>query len=33
VLQQLRQDQMVIDLMRVWKDTDQLEHQYEGICW
>ena len=33
VLQQLRQDQIVIDLVRILKDIDQLAAQYEGICW
>jgi GDP-mannose 6-dehydrogenase len=33
VLQQLRQDQVVIDLVRILKDVDQLDVGYEGICW
>ncbi len=33
VLQQLRQDQVVIDLVRISQDIDQLNSRYEGICW
>jgi len=33
VLQQVRRDQVVIDLVRILKDIDQLDAQYEGICW
>ena len=32
-LQRVRQDQIVIDLVRILKDIDQLDAQYEGICW
>jgi GDP-mannose 6-dehydrogenase len=33
VLQQVRQDQMVIDLVRILRDIDPLAARYEGICW
>jgi len=33
VLQQLRQDQVVIDLVRISKDLGQLNARYQGICW
>jgi GDP-mannose 6-dehydrogenase len=33
VLQQVRQDQVVIDLVRILKHVDHLEARYEGICW
>jgi GDP-mannose 6-dehydrogenase len=33
VLQQVRQDQMVIDLVRISKDVNHLDTRYEGICW
>jgi GDP-mannose 6-dehydrogenase len=33
VLQQARHDQVIIDLVRISKDTDDLDAQYEGICW
>lgn len=32
-IHQLRQDQMVIDLVRILEDLNQLDSQYEGICW
>jgi len=32
-LQQVRQDQVVIDLVRIMKDIDHLDVRYEGICW
>jgi GDP-mannose 6-dehydrogenase len=32
-LQQVRQDQIVIDLVRLFKDTDSLGNRYQGICW
>jgi GDP-mannose 6-dehydrogenase len=32
-LQRLRQDQVVIDLVRIVKDMDQLDARYEGIAW
>jgi GDP-mannose 6-dehydrogenase len=32
-LQQVRQDQIVIDLVRILKDADFLETRYQGICW
>jgi GDP-mannose 6-dehydrogenase len=31
--QQTRQDQIVIDLVRILKDTQQMDTRYEGICW
>ena len=30
---QVRQDQVIIDLVRILKDIDHLDGQYEGICW
>jgi len=30
---QVRQDQVIIDLVRMLKDIDHLDGQYEGICW
>ena len=33
VLQQMRPDQVVIDLVRVSKDAKLAGDQYEGICW
>jgi GDP-mannose 6-dehydrogenase len=33
VLQRVRQDQVVIDLVRILKDIDHLDTRYEGICW
>jgi len=33
VLQQVRQDQVVIDLVRILKDIDHLDARYQGICW
>jgi len=33
VPQQLRQDQVVIDLVRISKDIDDWNAHYEGICW
>jgi len=33
VLRQVRQDQVVIDLVRILEDIDHLDAQYEGICW
>jgi GDP-mannose 6-dehydrogenase len=33
VPQQVRQDQIVIDLVRISKDIDGLNARYEGICW
>jgi GDP-mannose 6-dehydrogenase len=30
---QVRQDQVVIDLVRIVKDVDQLDARYDGICW
>lgn len=33
VPQQVRQDQVVIDLVRICKDIDDLDSRYEGICW
>jgi len=30
---QVRQDQVIIDLVRIFKDIDYLYGQYEGICW
>ena len=33
VPQRARQGQIVIDLVRIVKDVDQLDVQYEGICW
>jgi GDP-mannose 6-dehydrogenase len=32
-LHQLRPDQMVIDLVRIVHDIDQIDSQYDGICW
>jgi GDP-mannose 6-dehydrogenase len=32
-IQQVRPDQIIIDLVRVSKETNYLEAQYEGICW
>jgi GDP-mannose 6-dehydrogenase len=32
-LQQVRRDQIVIDLVRILKDADFLETRYQGICW
>ena len=31
--QKTRQDQVVIDLVRILKDTQQMDTRYEGICW
>jgi len=31
--QKTRQDQVVIDLVRIMKDTQQMDTRYEGICW
>jgi GDP-mannose 6-dehydrogenase len=33
VLTQLRWDQVVIDLMRISEEYEQLNGQYDGICW
>jgi len=33
VLEQLRRDQVVIDLVRIQKDIERLDARYEGICW
>jgi GDP-mannose 6-dehydrogenase len=33
VFQQVRQDQVIIDLVRILKDIDHLDVQYNGICW
>jgi GDP-mannose 6-dehydrogenase len=33
VFQRLRQDQIIIDLVRVNKDIDGLDARYSGICW
>jgi GDP-mannose 6-dehydrogenase len=33
VFQQVRPDQVVVDLVRALKDIDHLDAQYEGICW
>lgn len=33
VLQQARQDQVIIDLVRIAQDIDGLSAQYDGICW
>jgi GDP-mannose 6-dehydrogenase len=33
VLQQVREDQVVIDLVRIVEDINQLNARYEGICW
>lgn len=33
VPQQARQDQVVIDLVRISEDINQLDARYEGICW
>jgi GDP-mannose 6-dehydrogenase len=33
VLQQVHQDQAVIDLVRIVEDLQELNAQYEGICW
>jgi GDP-mannose 6-dehydrogenase len=32
-LQQVRRDQIVIDLVRILKGADFLESRYQGICW
>jgi GDP-mannose 6-dehydrogenase len=32
-LQHLRQDQIIIDLVRIWENVDQLDSRYKGICW
>jgi hypothetical protein len=32
-LQQVRHDQIVIDLVRISKELDILNGQYQGICW
>jgi GDP-mannose 6-dehydrogenase len=31
--QLVREDHIVIDLVRIFKDTDHLQAQYNGICW
>jgi GDP-mannose 6-dehydrogenase len=33
VLRQVRQDQVVVDLVRIVEDINQLNARYEGICW
>jgi GDP-mannose 6-dehydrogenase len=33
VLQMVRQDQVIIDLVRILKDIDHVDAQYEGVCW
>jgi GDP-mannose 6-dehydrogenase len=33
VLQHVRRDQVVVDLVRILGDEDQLDARYEGICW
>lgn len=33
VLQQTRQDQIIIDLVRILEDKDEIPSQYQGICW
>ena len=33
VLQQTREDQVIIDLVRTLKDISRLGARYEGICW
>ena len=33
VLRQVREDQVVIDLVRIVEDINQLNARYEGICW
>jgi GDP-mannose 6-dehydrogenase len=33
VVQQVRQDQVVIDLVRILQDVDHLDSRYVGICW
>jgi GDP-mannose 6-dehydrogenase len=33
VLDRVRQDQVVVDLVRLWNDIDELDARYEGICW
>jgi len=33
VLRQVRDDQVVIDLVRIIEDINQLNARYEGICW
>jgi GDP-mannose 6-dehydrogenase len=33
VLQQIREDQVIIDLVRISQDVDHLDSRYEGICW
>jgi len=33
VLKRARPDQKVIDLVRILKDSDHIDAQYEGICW
>ena len=33
VLQHVRRDQVVVDLVRILSDEDQLDARYEGICW
>ncbi|MBN1219966.1 MAG: UDP-glucose/GDP-mannose dehydrogenase family protein [Anaerolineae bacterium] len=33
VLQQVSQEQVIIDLVRILEDVDRLDAQYEGICW
>ena len=30
---QVRQDQVVIDLVRISKEIDHLDGRYDGICW
>ena len=32
-LQQVREDQVVIDLVRISQEIDVLDGQYAGICW
>jgi len=33
VLQQVREDQIVVDVVRILKDTEHLGTRYQGICW
>jgi GDP-mannose 6-dehydrogenase len=33
VLQKLRKDQTIIDLVRITHDVSSLNGQYQGICW
>ena len=32
-VQQARQDQVIIDLVRISQDIDPLQARYQGICW